>query len=337
MNNPSTYSAPYWCIKRVCLFTALAAVSCCLLFLNGCKPKPESEPASVSVTATQTVTAVPTLTALETDALNRKNVDNLMKNMSESERAAFQKLLDQQNAAARIEDDSNTTVVAENLPTFFPLTDELKQIIDDALRALRMDLPYEEKLRAIEALDGIYNPAILEAVSAALDEANVDIREAALDSIMDLNDPVVIPVVMKALDDEDPDIREYALDAVMDIDDERLNDVFDKALDDENVDVRDNAVDLMLFIESPNILPSLAKAMNDPDEDIRDKALITIEDIPDPRAIDILIQQGLLNDNETIQEDTMDSLEFIFDREFKDYQEARSWWDANRNTWVFDE
>jgi HEAT repeat protein len=116
-----------------------------------------------------------------------------------------------------------------------------------------------------------------------------------------------------------------------------LNEAFLKALDDENLDVREAAADMMLFIESPNIIDSLAKSMQDPNEDIRDMALITLEDIPDKRSVDVLIQYGLLNDNETIREDALDSIEWITDMEFENYESAREWWDAHRDNFEFDD
>jgi len=255
----------------------------------------------------------------------------------------------QKDEEEKIETEQNsdyTTVVLDTasedesedgLPIFFPLTPELEELIRLAEHALRMDLSDEEKLAALVELEGINNPAVLEVVDAALLEANAEVREAALDAIMDINDPVVIPTVVKALDDEDLELREYALDALMDVDDPALNEAFSKALDDENIDVREAAVDMMLFIESPNILESLGKAMQDPNEDIRDMALITIEDIPDKRSVDILIQYGLLNDNETIREDSLDSIEWITNTEFANYEGAREWWDANRGDFKFDD
>jgi HEAT repeat protein len=257
--------------------------------------------------------------------------------------------ISQKNDEEKIESDQTPerTIVAidsvneedngQELPEFFPLTPELEELIRLAEHALRMDLPDEEKLAALAGLEGINNPAVLEVVDAALLEGNAEVREAALDAIMDINDPVVIPTVVKALDDEDPELREYALDALMDIDDPALNEAFSKALDDENLDVRAAAVDMMLFIESPAIIDSLGKAMLDPNQDIRDMALMAIEDIPDKRSVDILIQIGLLDDNDSIREDALDSIEWMTDMEFANYEGAREWWDANRGTFTFDD
>ncbi len=191
-------------------------------------------------------------------------------------------------------------------PKWFEPNQEVKDIVDKASKALRMGLSDEEKVKAIEDLEGIDHPIVLEVVNEALDEPNEEVREAALDAVMEIADPVVLPTVMKALDDESPDIREYALDALMDINDESINDALMKALDDER--------------------SAIGKVLG-----------VTIEDIPDPRAVDALIDKGLLSDDDELREDALDSIEFITDHEFKNYSEARAWWDQNRDTFKFDE
>ena len=246
------------------------------------------------------------------------------------ERNELEKML-QDSVVSKLEVEEDA-----DMPKWFEPTDESKAAIDVAINALRMDLSDEEKLAAISELDGIDNPAVFDAVIMALDEANVDIREAALDAVMEINDVVVIPIINKALEDEDPEIRGYALDALMDVDDERVNEPLLTALDDENVEVRENATDIMLYIESPNILPSLAKALEDDNEDIRDLALITLEDIEDTRTLSILIEKGLLHKNKAIREDVLDSIEFITDQEFGSYEEAQKWFDQYGDSFEFE-
>jgi hypothetical protein len=307
------------------------------MLLTTCdKPKKPAEevPGSTTPVAVRKTTVEP---AEESKVPDKKVLDDMLAQMSPSESQEYVRILAQITENDPANDDPDDTGNGDILPKFFPLTEQLRELIRQAEHALRMDLSDEEKLAALEELDGINHPDILEVINTALDEANAEVREAALDAIMDINDAQVIPTVVKALDDEDPELREYALDALMDVDDSSLNEAFLKALDDENLDVREAAADMMLFIESPNIIDSLAKSMLDPNEDIRDMALITLEDIPDRRSVDVLIQYGLLNDNETIREDALDSIEWITDMEFDNYEAAREWWDANRDNFEFDD
>ena len=325
-------------------------VTAAALFMPGCggrdEPSLETRSDGAITTDAQAVAQGGTAADLRSTGAGTStaSMQQLLASLPPNEAAELRQLYEmerQERARAAAAEDEPTGADAleeaeEGMPKWFEPTQEARDLVDAAEMALRMDLSDEEKLAAIEALDGIDHPVVIEPVMAALDEGNVDIREAALDAVMELNDPVVVPVVEKALDDEDPEIREYALDALLDVDDEKINTPLMKALDDENYDVRDNAMNIMLYIESPNIIPSLDKAFLDSDEDIREMAIITIEDIPDPRAVDILIERGLLHEDETIREDALDSLEFITDQEFKDYNEARRWWDRNRSTFKFD-
>jgi len=338
-NKIQSGSAPGKKGRIVPIVLSLTIIACIVaLTFKGCDKPPKPPEAPPETTQNPEVSTPDTIEPEPSTMSDKQILNDTLAQMTPSESADFVRVILQNPDYTNIFNDGTAEAGNdEEPPKFFPMTEALKELIRLAEHALRMDLSDEEKLAALEELDGINHPDILEVVQAALLEGNAEVREAALDAIMDLNDPVVIPTVVKALDDEDPELREYALDALMDVDDPALNEAFSKALDDENLDVREAAADMMLFIESPNIIESLGKAMMDPNEDIRDMALITIEDIPDKRSVDILIQHGLLNDNETIREDALDSIEWITDKEFENYEDAREWWDANRENFEFDD
>lgn len=146
----------------------------------------------------------------------------------------------------------------------------------------------------------------------------------------------LIDKVIMALNNPDPEVRAEALEALEDVDDEAINGPLSKALTDENPDVRESAMEVMDDIQSPIILSSLEQALVAGDEDMRTAALSILEDIPDPGAVELIIEKGLLNYNSSVSQKAFDSLEFITDQEFKSYQEARDWWDANKDTFQFD-
>jgi HEAT repeat protein len=162
-------------------------------------------------------------------------------------------------------------------------------------------------------------------------------KPAAVEDLEGADPRTVIDEVMTALDDPDPEVREEALEALEGVDDEAINGPLLKALADENADVRESAMDLMEDIQSANILPSLEQALVAGDDDMREDALFILEDIPDPRAVDLIIEKGLLNYNQNISQEAFDSLEWITDQEFKSYNEAYTWWEANRDTFQFDQ
>jgi HEAT repeat protein len=186
------------------------------------------------------------------------------------------------------------------------IAEETPKVLDPAESVIRTDLSEEERRAAVKALANMDHATILE-------------------------------VVMKALDSPSPDVRKAVLEALAEVDDEAVNVPLLKAMEDENVEVREEAMQVMDELESPNILPSLELALFDSDEDIREEALSILEDIPNHGAVDILIEKGLQHEDESIREDTLDSLDYLTDQRFASYEEAHEWWEANRDEFVFEE
>ena len=333
------------CLRRVIwlnvrpALVACAMLCLCLLFC-GCSRKqaaPAREAANTADVAS--ATAVPTGMVVKSDIEKNEALNELL-DLPASEREEIQRMMGVMNASNQVLQSSNAVAESDQdeiLNARFEPTQDAKDLVTAATRAFLADLPEADKLAALQKLAGLDHPIVLEVVEMALSDKSAVVREAALDLIMNVNDPAVVPVVAKALDDQDPDLREYALDALMDVDDPKINEALTKALDDENVDVRDNALNIMLYIGSPNVVDSLGKAITDSDADIREKAIIAIEDIQDPRVVDVLIDKGLLSDDDTVREDAMDSLQFITDQEFENYEQAQAWWQRNRATFSFDE
>lgn len=58
---------------------------------------------------------------------------------------------------------------------------------------------------------------------------------------------------------------------------------------------------------------------------------IFLEDIEDPRSIDVIIESGLKDKSENIREAALKSLEWMTEMEFKSYEDATLWWSANRD------
>jgi|GEM_PF-6602029 hypothetical protein len=162
-------------------------------------------------------------------------------------------------------------------------------------------------------------------------------RSKAIDELAKKDYSTIVSVVTKSLDSPDPEVREDILDALMAVDDYQVNTPLLKAIEDDNPDVAEKAMEVIDNIHSSNILPSLERALNDKDEDIREQALSILEDLTDHGALDILINKGLYNDYPGTREDVLDSLNFITDQEFETGEEARQWWEQNRDSFIFHE
>jgi HEAT repeat protein len=338
MKNSTCLCRTIWLDARPALVVC-AVLSLCLL-LCGC-PRKKAVPAGAAANTADVASATATPTGMLVKSEIEKNEAlNELLDLPASEREEIQRMMGAMNASNQALQTTGATEDPgqdEILDARFEPTQDAKDLVTAATRAFLADLPEADKLASLQKLAGLDHPIVLEVVEMALSDKSAAVREAALDLIMNINDPAVVPTVAKALDDEDADLREYALDALMDVDDPKINEALTKALDDDNVDVRDNALNIMLYIGSPNVVDSLGKAIIDEDADIREKAIIAIEDIQDPRVIDVLLEKGLLSEDDNVREDAMDSLQFITDQEFENYEQAHAWWQRNRATFSFDE
>ncbi|MBR5946065.1 HEAT repeat domain-containing protein, partial [bacterium] len=224
----------------------------------------------------------------------------------------------------------------EMTPGFFPVSDGAKQLIDEANLLLRQGADSDSKIEALENLVGIDHPDILPTIELALDDEDPVVREVALDAIMNINSEEVVPIVVKALDDPEPDLRLVSLDALMDVKSPSINDALQKAMKDESEEVREGVMDLLFISENPAALPTIKTAFSDSSPAIREGALMCIEDIRDKGAVDILIYDGMLSNYEDVREASKEALEFITDEEFETYDEAKAWWNKNRDSFEFD-
>ena len=264
----------------------------------------------------------------------RKKIKDTLSGLEEEDRAAALKLLRDEHREQKKKEENEEEV--EMTPCFFPVSDGARQLIEDANLLLRQGADSDSKVEALENLIGIDHPDILPTIELALDDEDPVVREVALDAIMNINSEEVVPIVVKALDDPEPDLRLISLDALMDVKSENVNDALQKAMRDENEEVREGVMDLLFISENPAALPTIKTAFSDSSPAIREGALMCIEDIRDKGAVDILVYDGLLSNYEDVREASKEALEFITDEEFENYDEAKAWWNKNRDSFEFD-
>jgi len=312
-----------------------------VLLLVGCSRKKPAETRTVPPPQTNqqsTVSKPDTRPAATTKTAIDQKTRDWMRALPDSERRDLQARLDGSANVTAVHARAEKEIDPEsNLTTIFEPTQDTKDLVYDARRVFNQGLDSKAKLEAIRKLDGTDHPIVNEIVMMALDDKDPEVRETSLDLIMEVKDPSIVPLVVKALGDESDDIRERALDALEDLDDPKINEALSKALDDENEDIRESAMRVMSWNSTPSVVDSLGKALVDPSPDIREDAIIILEGIADRKVVDVLIDKGMLNDNDTIRENALESLNFLTDQDFENYEQARSWWDKNREAYNFDE
>ena len=301
----------------------LSALTLIVLSLPACNKKAKEEKTNLQPQTAKTV---------QRPRRTRKLKDSLSGLEAEDRQAAL-KLYKEEHKEQKKNEDEFTE---EGAVGFFPVSDGARQMIENAALILRRGASSDEKIAALENLEGIDHPDILPTIELALDDKDPVVREVALNTIMNINSPEVVPVVIKALDDPEPDLRLVALDALMDVKGASVNEALEKALKDDVEEVREGVVDLLFIMESPDALPSVKLAMSDSSPEIREGAMMCMEDFHSKEAVDTLIYDGLLSDYEDVRDASKDALEFLTDQEFETYEQAKDWWQKNRTTFEFD-
>ncbi len=210
---------------------------------------------------------------------------------------------------------------------------------------LRQDIPPEQGLEQFESFTSSEekvnwiaemsesNPdSLLGIVDTALDDPDEEVRQAAMEALVDSepNAPGLSDVVTKAIFDSDPQVRESAVEACGFVEGAQADELLAQALDDESDDVRMSVFDVIENKDTGVQLKVLTPAIASRYKDVREGALSTLIDISSPAAMDILIE-GLKDPDADFRDDVTDAISFLVSEDFEDYQQAKKWWNANRH------
>ncbi len=193
----------------------------------------------------------------------------------------------------------------------------------------------EEKLRFLDSLDELVaarDLAVLSIVWKALDDPDIKVGRAAIALIEDYKHPDVLPVIEHALKSTDEQIRTDALVPLSNIDDPQVSQLLIQAMDDIDSDIRRNALLITKDKNESIQLPVLAKGISSAHKDIKYGSASLLEDKGDHSAMEIIIE-GLRDPDPEFREEINEVLNFLISKEFKSYQEARSWWNQNKNSY----
>ena len=202
--------------------------------------------------------------------------------------------------------------------------DDLKQL--DTLKTS------EEKIDFISDFADAYPELIPALVYKALDDNDLDVRTAAMEtlSMNDVNDPNVVYVAAKALRDTEPDIRKSAIQACEPVTDPAVGKVLVDALADESEDVRTAVLETASQKEPDVFLPILKAGITSKYEDVKESVVSALIDASSPDAMDILIT-GLKDSNPDFRDTVKSAIDFLVSKEFDTYDQAKKWWDDNRS------
>jgi HEAT repeat protein/beta-lactamase regulating signal transducer with metallopeptidase domain len=133
------------------------------------------------------------------------------------------------------------------------------------------------------------NPKLVAALTAALKDTDKDVREAALQALVQMRDPSIFEPLTQALKDGSPDVREKAAIGLGQMRDKRALGPLTAALKDEHAAVREHVVIALGQLRDPSSVDALAAALKDTNGDVREHAAIALGQIRDRRSVEGLI------------------------------------------------
>jgi beta-lactamase regulating signal transducer with metallopeptidase domain len=133
------------------------------------------------------------------------------------------------------------------------------------------------------------DPRALDALVQALKDTDKDVREAAMQALVQFRDPRVFDPMVAALKDSSADTREKAAFALGQLRDARAVDPLAAALHDTSSDVREQAAFALGQIRNSKAVDPLIPALKDTKPDVREQAAFALGQIRDPRAVDALV------------------------------------------------
>jgi HEAT repeat protein/beta-lactamase regulating signal transducer with metallopeptidase domain len=132
------------------------------------------------------------------------------------------------------------------------------------------------------------DPRTIAALTTALKDVDKDVRETALQALVQLRDPSIFEPLVQALADATADVREHAAFGLGQIRDKRAVEPLTRALKDQNGDVREQAAFALGQLRDRSAVSALTAALKDIDADVREQAVFALAQLKDPSTVDAL-------------------------------------------------
>lgn len=182
-----------------------------------------------------------------------------------------------------------------------------KEVIRKYIRFTKTLAPFIRQ-RATEAL-GAFGTDLVEPVIELLNDADEDVRSAAVSVASTFNDPRVVPATVGLLRDPDWWIRIAAADALGTIKDPRAVEPLIAALADP--DLKWSAVEALGRIGDPRALNALGKMLGDPLPDVRIEVMQAIRHYDHPQVNQALLHMAANDPERAVRARAIDILDQI--------------------------
>jgi HEAT repeat protein/beta-lactamase regulating signal transducer with metallopeptidase domain len=151
------------------------------------------------------------------------------------------------------------------------------------------------------------DPRMIAALTAALKDADSEVREAAMQALARMRDPSVFEPLVQALGDPSPDVREHAAQALGQLHDKRAVQPLATAMKDANASVREQAAFALGQLKDPAAVTALTAALKDENASVREQAAFALGQIRDRSAVPALTT-ALADVNDSVREQAVFAL-----------------------------
>jgi HEAT repeat protein/beta-lactamase regulating signal transducer with metallopeptidase domain len=133
------------------------------------------------------------------------------------------------------------------------------------------------------------DPKMVAALTAALKDTDKEVRETAMQALVQMRDPSIFEPLVQALKDASAEVREQAAFGLGEMRDKRAVQPLIASLKDEAADVREKVVFALGQLRDPAAVEALASAVRDANADVREQAVFALGQIRDRRGVEPLI------------------------------------------------
>ncbi len=145
-----------------------------------------------------------------------------------------------------------------------------------------VDGDVDERVEAIEALEGIAPDEAAELLETGLSDRNARVRTAAATMSGALRADMMTDALVGALSDRNAEVRIAACGALAALRDPQLVDVLARSLSDRDADVRQAAIEALARLGAPDAVVAIVGALQDSDRDVVAAALVALGQLGQP-------------------------------------------------------
>jgi HEAT repeat protein/beta-lactamase regulating signal transducer with metallopeptidase domain len=157
------------------------------------------------------------------------------------------------------------------------------------------------------------DPRMVAALVAALKDSDKEVRETAMNALIQMRDPSIFEPLVQALKDTSPDVREQAVHGLVRLRDRRAIDPISALVKDANASVREAVVHALGQFKDPRTFDPMVTALKDENPSVREQAAHALGQMRDPRAVDPLTV-ALKDANADVREQAAHALGQIRDK-----------------------